>query len=95
MYCPDCGAEIPDRARFCGNCGRSLSGKNSNPEGSRFLSSLLWNLGLLLALGVILFVAFPDIMRQVSQVYALVFGPVVIILLVLAAARPRRRRRRR
>jgi hypothetical protein len=26
MYCDQCGAQLPDHARFCSNCGKSLGG---------------------------------------------------------------------
>jgi uncharacterized membrane protein YvbJ len=28
MFCPECGTENPDNARFCGNCRYQLSGLN-------------------------------------------------------------------
>lgn len=31
MFCPGCGAENPDGARFCGTCGRTLPA----PSGAR------------------------------------------------------------
>ena len=49
MICPNCGAEQPDAARFCNQCGTRLSGQvvaavqltcprcgHVNPEGSKF-----------------------------------------------------------
>ncbi len=72
-----------------------MNSKNSGSQGSQFFKRLLWNLGLLIAIGLVLYVLFPDIIRQVAQVYGLLFGPVIIILLVLAAAMPQGRRRRR
>jgi hypothetical protein len=57
-----------------------------------FLKDLLRNLALLLIIGVVLFILFPDTMKQVFQLYGALFGPLAIILLVVAAL-PRKRRR--
>ena len=35
MYCPNCGARIPDGARFCSNCGFNLSGTDGTPSYER------------------------------------------------------------
>lgn len=33
MYCPNCGAQNVDEAKFCGECGKVLaSGPKSNPD---------------------------------------------------------------
>jgi hypothetical protein len=58
-----------------------------------FLKGLLRNLALLLIIGVVLFILFPDTMKQVFQLYGALFGPLSIILVVVAAL-PRKRRRR-
>lgn len=57
----------------------------------RFLKDFLRNLGLLLVIGLVLYVLFPDIMRQVFQIYGALFGPVVILIIIVAAL-PRKRR---
>ena len=31
MFCPNCGRELPDDAKFCGSCGANL---NARPQGS-------------------------------------------------------------
>ena len=31
MFCPKCGSENPDDARFCGSCGESLSTAHDAP----------------------------------------------------------------
>ena len=56
----------------------------------QFIKDLLRNLALLLLIALVLFVIFPDIMRQIVQLYGLLFGPVILLLLV-AFALPRRR----
>jgi hypothetical protein len=57
----------------------------------RFLKDFLRNLGLLLVIGLILYVLFPYMMRQVFQLYGALFGPVVILIIIVAAL-PRKRR---
>ena len=57
-----------------------------------FLKGLARNLVLLVVVGLVLYLLFPDIMSQVLQLYGAVLGPVAILILV-AAALPRRRRR--
>jgi hypothetical protein len=57
----------------------------------RFLKDFLRNLGLLLVIGLILYALFPDMMRQVFQIYGALFGPVVILIIIVAAL-PRKRR---
>jgi hypothetical protein len=57
----------------------------------QFFKGLLINLGLLLVIGLVLFVLFPDPMRQIFQTYCVIFGPIVVILLIVVAALPRKR----
>ncbi len=57
-----------------------------------FIKDFLRNLGLLILIGIILMIAFPDQMRQVFQLYGALFGPAIVILLIIVAALPRRRR---
>lgn len=59
-----------------------------------FLKAFLRNLALLVIIGVVLFVLFPQMMKQVYELFGALFGPLVIIL-VAAAALPRRQRRKR
>lgn len=35
MFCPKCGTENPDSARFCGNCRHELSGTTGGAAGSQ------------------------------------------------------------
>ena len=56
-----------------------------------FLKSLLKNLAFLLAIGVVLFILFPNQMSQVFQFYGAIFGPIAILILIVAAI-PRKKR---
>ncbi len=56
-----------------------------------FLKGLLKNLAFLLAIGVVLFVLFPNQMSQVFQLYGAIFGPIAILILI-GAAMPRKKR---
>jgi len=56
-----------------------------------FLKKLLINLIFLVGLGVFLFIMYPDIMKQVFELYGALFGPIAI-LFVIVAALPRKRR---
>ncbi|HEX2981832.1 MAG TPA: hypothetical protein VHO48_16345 [Anaerolineaceae bacterium] len=58
-----------------------------------FLKSFLQNLFLLVVIGIGLLILFPDMMRQVFELYGVLFGPGLILILV-ATALPRRSRRR-
>jgi len=58
-----------------------------------FLKGFLTNLLIIAAIGVVLFIVAPDMMKQVFQLYGGLFGPIVIVLLIIVAALPRRRRR--
>lgn len=31
MFCPECGTENPDVAKFCGNCRHELNGSSNEP----------------------------------------------------------------
>lgn len=39
MFCPNCGAEIPDDAVFCGNCGKNILEEESKKENKRHIDS--------------------------------------------------------
>jgi len=58
-----------------------------------FIKRLLINLAFLIGLGVLLLILFPDMMKQVFQLFGGLFGPAVILLLIVAAL-PRKRRSR-
>ncbi len=67
--------------------------KTSNKKRTGFVIAFIQNFGILLLMGLILFIIFPDIMSQVVQVYGLVFAPALIVILIIVAALPRKRRR--
>jgi hypothetical protein len=59
------------------------------------MKDFLFNLAVLTVIGIVLFVLFPDIMRQVLGLYdGLGILPVMVILVILAAL-PKRKRRKR
>lgn len=57
----------------------------------QFLTNWLKNLGFLLIIGFVLFIAFPDMMKQVIELFGMVFGPLILVILLVAAL-PKRRR---
>jgi len=59
--------------------------------GMQLLKDLLRNLAFLIVLVLGLLIAFPDIMKQIIQLYGLLFGP-LLIFIVIVAAFPRRKR---
>ena len=56
-----------------------------------FLKNFLFNLAILIGIGLILFIAYPEWMKGIYEVYALLFGPLAI-LMVIVTAFPQRRR---
>ena len=56
----------------------------------RFLKDFIINLLWLLAIGLILILVFPDLMRQVYQIFGDLFGPLVILIVIVTAI-PRRK----
>ena len=58
-----------------------------------FLKGFLTNLLILVAIGVVLFIAAPDMMKGVFQLYGGLFGPGLVVVLIIVAALPRKRRR--
>ena len=59
-----------------------------------FLKDLLRNFLILGVIGVVLFLLFPDMMKQVYGTFEALFGLFVIIILLLFSL-PRKRRARR
>ncbi|MBI5932322.1 MAG: hypothetical protein HY867_01340 [Chloroflexi bacterium] len=59
----------------------------------QFLKDFLRNLLFLLLLGVILYFMFPDMMRQIFELYGLLFGPLALVALLVIAL-PRRKKKK-
>ena len=57
-----------------------------------FLKAFLRNLLMLVVLGVVLYVMFPEMVGSMFQLYGMLFGPAAILILIVGAL-PRRRRR--
>ena len=53
--------------------------------GVQFLKNFLKNLGFLVVIGIVLFFVAPDMMRQVSDAFGQLFGPLAIIMIIVAA----------
>jgi uncharacterized membrane protein YedE/YeeE len=51
-----------------------------------FLKGFLTNLLFIVAIGVVLFIVAPDMMKQVFQLYGGLFGPVLVMVLIFVAA---------
>ena len=60
----------------------------------QFIKDFVRNLVVLLVIGVVLFFMFPDMMKQVFELYGLMFGPLALIILVVIAL-PRKKRKSR
>jgi drug/metabolite transporter superfamily protein YnfA len=56
-----------------------------------FLKTFIRNLALLIIIGIILFILFPEIMGQVYHLYGAIFGPLAVVILLVAAI-PRKQR---
>jgi len=59
----------------------------------QFLKDFLRNLLFLLLLGVFLYFMFPDMMKQIFELYGLLFGPLALVALLVIAL-PRRRKKK-
>ena len=58
------------------------------------MKNFLINLGILIGLGLIIFILYPDIVKQIFGLYNGLGILPVFILMVILAALPRRKRRR-
>jgi hypothetical protein len=58
------------------------------------MKNFLINLGILIGLGIIIFILYPDIVKQIFGLYNGLGILPVFILMVIFAAPPRRKRRR-
>jgi len=56
----------------------------------RFLMDFLGNLFWLFVIGLLLFLVFPDLIRQVYNALGNIFGPLAILMIIVAAI-PRRK----
>jgi hypothetical protein len=59
------------------------------------MKDFLRNLGILIIIGIVLFVLFPEIMRGILGLYNGLGILPIFILLVIVSALPKRKRRRR
>jgi hypothetical protein len=57
----------------------------------QFIKDFLRNICLVIVIGLVLFVIFPDIVGQIFQLYGALFGPATILLIVVFAL-PRKKR---
>ncbi len=57
-----------------------------------FIKIFLFNLAILLVMGLFLFIGFPGIMKLIFEIYGALFGPGIIILTIILAALPGRER---
>ncbi|MEW5868516.1 MAG: hypothetical protein AB1894_04520 [Chloroflexota bacterium] len=62
---------------------------------TQFIKDFIRNLVILAILGIVLFVLFPDIMRQVFELYSALLGPIAILVVVVAALPQKKRKRQR
>jgi len=60
----------------------------------QFIKDFTINLLILIGSGVVIFIIFPDLTKQVFQLYGMLFGPIAI-LFVIVGALPRKKRRRK
>lgn len=69
MRCPSCGAEMPENAKFCSQCGRSLVGVPAFPAPpstpSRLRTAKWWGLGV----GVLLLLAIAFVAGTRSKLF--------------------------
>ena len=80
-----------DESRYYSIINRFLSELGKIRVIMEFLKSFLINLGLLLIIGLILFILYPDMIKQIIQLYGALLGPVAIIVVIVAAL-PRKKR---
>ena len=58
----------------------------------QFIKDFAINLIVLIGIGVAVFILFPDLTKQVFQLYVMLIGPIAILFLIVAAL-PRKKRR--
>jgi hypothetical protein len=59
-----------------------------------FIKHFLRNLVILIAIGVVLYIIAPGMMKQVFQLYGKLLGPLIIIVVIVVAL-PRKNRAKR
>ena len=60
----------------------------------QFIKDFAINLIVLIGIGVAVLILFPDLTKQVFQLYGMLFGPIAILMLIVVAL-PRKKRRRK
>lgn len=60
----------------------------------QFIKDFVRNLLILTTIGVVLFFMFPDMMKQVFELYGMLFGPLALVVLIVIAL-PRKKRNSR
>ena len=60
----------------------------------QFIKDFSINLFILIGSGVVILIIFPDLTKQVFQLYGMLFGPIAILMLIVVAL-PRKKRRRK
>jgi hypothetical protein len=60
----------------------------------QFVMNWLRNLGLILIIGIGIYIIFPDMTRQVIELYGMLFGPLIFVMLLVFSL-PRKGRSRR
>ena len=58
----------------------------------QFFKDFVRNLVILVVIGAVLFLMFPDMMKQVYELYGMLFGPLAIVILIVIAL-PRAKRK--
>ena len=57
----------------------------------QFIKDFIRNLLILITIGVVLFFMFPDMIKQVFELYGMLFGPLALVVLIVIAL-PRKKR---
>ena len=50
-----------------------------------FLKGFLRNLALLVALGLVIYFMYPDVVMQTLEAYWLILGPIAVLFVIIAA----------
>ncbi|RJP47665.1 MAG: hypothetical protein C4583_16065 [Anaerolineaceae bacterium] len=60
----------------------------------QFIKDFVRNLVILVVIGMVLFFMFPGMMKQVFELYGILFGPLALVVLIVIAL-PRAKRKSR